>query len=461
MKLRPSFPEIPEDNPFANCKLEREPFAKILTSVIDSAEEGFTMALNGSWGTGKTTFVRMWQKYLEKAGYKTAYINAWEMDFMTDPLVSILGEICSITGKGKKDFKKIIKALPKSIVLGAEGFISNYIGSKAITNLFKKHTSFDENIISYCNQKEALEQFRSELQKFIADKCENKPLIFFIDELDRCRPDYAVEFLERIKHFFSIDNIIFIISVDKNHLAECVKGRYGSTDIDTDEYLRRFFDIEYNLPLPEIKQFCKFVYEREKLDGIPTDKERNMLLDIILILIQNENITLRQVERYISQLKLCYASYKELIWLHDIAAFLVFYKIFHPDIYENLKSSTYDINSLSKLISDRYRKELHEEAFKGPYKITYLAVNLLFRYNTKLGVGGVRLCNYHRGNRIPSFNFETYEIEQMYAYNFIKKLEDLNDRISLDDLFFLIDISAPFTTDDLDALKHYTDSHTK
>ena len=45
------------------------------------------MALNGSWGTGKTTFVRMWQKYLENAGYKTAYINAWEMDFATNPLV--------------------------------------------------------------------------------------------------------------------------------------------------------------------------------------------------------------------------------------------------------------------------------------------------------------------------------------------------------------------------------------
>ena len=69
MKLRPSFPEISADNPFANCKLEREPFAKILTSVINCAEGGFTMALNGSWGTGKTTFVRMWQKYLEKSGH--------------------------------------------------------------------------------------------------------------------------------------------------------------------------------------------------------------------------------------------------------------------------------------------------------------------------------------------------------------------------------------------------------
>ena len=324
MKLRPSFPEIPIDNPFTNCKLEREPFAKIMTSVIDNAEEGFAMALNGSWGTGKTTFVRMWQKYLEKAGYKTAYINAWEMDFTTNPLVAILGELCSLTETDKKAFKKVIKSLPKSILLGTEGFVSNYIGHKAIRNLFNRHKSFDEDITSYCDQKEALQQFRSELQKFITENCKDKPLIFFVDELDRCRPDYAVEFLERIKHFFSVDNIIFIISVDKHHLAESVKGHYGSANIDTDEYLRRFFDIEYDLPAPELKNFCEFLFKRENFDGIQTDKEKDILLDIIQILVQNDNIALRQVERYISQLKLCYASYKELLCWHDLTAFLVF-----------------------------------------------------------------------------------------------------------------------------------------
>ena len=57
MKLRPSSPEIPHDNPFANCKLAREPFAKLLTTVIENAEGGFTLAINGAWGTGKSTFV--------------------------------------------------------------------------------------------------------------------------------------------------------------------------------------------------------------------------------------------------------------------------------------------------------------------------------------------------------------------------------------------------------------------
>ena len=450
MKLRHSFPEIPIDNPFKNCKLEREPFAKILTSVIDSAEGGFTMALNGSWGTGKTTFVRMWQKYLEKAGYKTAYINAWEMDFTTNPLVSILGEVGSLTGKDRRAFKKIIKALPKSVRLGAEGFISTYTGQGAIKNLFNRHKSFDEDIKTYCDQKEALQQFRSEFQSFIEANCVGKPLVFFIDELDRCRPDYAVEFLERIKHFFCVDNIIFIVSVDKKHLAESVKGHYGSAAIDTDEYLRRFFDIEYDLPIPEIKAFCEYIFKRENLDGVRTDKEKDILLDIILMLVQSENITLRQVERYISQLKLCYASYKELLIWHDLAAFLLFYKHFNPKIYEDLKASKFNVNGLSKFLSDKYGKWLESEAHKGPYKMTYLVTHLLFRYNKQLGMDGLPcLGDYQKLDQLPELNFDTYMIEQLYAYNLIRDFEKLNDGIALSDLYHLIDISLPFTKDDL------------
>ena len=347
------------------------------------------MALNGSWGTGKTTFVRMWQKYLENAGYKTAYLNAWKMDFATNPLVSILGEVGSLTGKDRKAFKRVIKILPKSLRLGIEGFASTYVGQGAIRNLINRHKSFDEDITSYCNQKEALQQFRSELQKFIEANCGEKPLVFFIDELDRCRPDYAVEFLERIKHFFCVDNIVFIISIDKKHLSESVKGHYGSADIDTDEYLRRFFDIEYDLPVPEIKSFCEYIFKRENLDGVQTDKEKDILLDIILMLVQSENITLRQVERYISQLKLCYASYKELLVWHDLAAFLIFYKHFVPEVYENLKASMYDVNGLSELLSNKYGVWLQKEAYKGPYKMSYLVINLLYRYNKQLGIDGM------------------------------------------------------------------------
>jgi len=58
--------EIPNDNPFKNCKLKREENAKVLKSIVLTYQEGGVLALNGKWGTGKTTFVRMWQKYLKQ-----------------------------------------------------------------------------------------------------------------------------------------------------------------------------------------------------------------------------------------------------------------------------------------------------------------------------------------------------------------------------------------------------------
>lgn len=452
MKLRPSSPEIPHDNPFANCKLAREPFAKLLTTVIENAEGGFTLAINGAWGTGKSTFVRMWQKHLENAKYKTTYLNAWEMDFNSIPLVSILGEICSIADCKKKEITKIIKSFPGFIPTGIKGFISTYIGEEAIKNLFNRHKSFDDDISYYCNQKEALTQFRSELQSFITNNCGNKPLIFFIDELDRCRPDYAVEFLERMKHFFCVDNIIFIVAIDKQHLAESVKGHYGSANIDTNEYLRRFFDVEYDLPTPEVKGFCEFIFKRENLDGINSDKEKDILLDVILMLVQNDNITLRQAEQYISQLKLCYLSYKELIYWHDLVAFLVFYKFFHPEIYARLKSSSYDIDSISKHLSDKYGDYLKKESYNGPYKMTYLATNLLFRYNKQLGLNGTPcLADLRRLDQIPVLNFKTYKIDQTFAFKLIGELERINDGIALSDLYSLIDISLPISTDKFEA----------
>lgn len=452
MKLRPSFPDIPTEHPFANCKLEREPFALMLTSLLDNTEGGGTIALNGAWGTGKTVFIKMWQQHLNNKGYRTAYINSWEVDFIENPLTPILGEISHLCGKDTQAFKRVVKSLPKSILLGAEGFISSYTGKDSLRNLFKRHKSYDENIVSYCNQKDAIEQFRSELFNFVKTNCGSKPLVIFVDELDRCRPDYSVEFLEKIKHFLCVDNIIFVLSIDKKHLAESVKGHYGSSDINTDEYLRRFFDVEYELPEPDIKAFCEHIFNRESLNGIKREMEKGVLFDIILALVQNGHTTLRQIERYITQLKFCYSCYKELLLWHDLAAFLVFHKLFQPEIYQGLKSSSYDINKISEIFSSKYGKELLNEAHKGPYKMNYLAINLIYRYNMQLG--NSRLYNFRTSPKIPEFSFNTGKIDQTYAVGLIQELERINDQITLSDIFQLIDISLPLNEGDLESISN-------
>ena len=68
-----------------------------------------------------------------------------------------------------------------------------------------------------------------------------------IDELDRCRPSYAIELLESAKHIFSVDGVVFALSTNRQQLEASIKGVYGDSFSATD-YLERFFDISFRLP---------------------------------------------------------------------------------------------------------------------------------------------------------------------------------------------------------------------
>lgn len=287
MKIKHHELEIQKDTPFANCKLERQQYAEVLTEIVELYSDGFVLAINNEWGTGKTTFVKMWKQYLENNDFKTVYFNAWENDFDSNPLVAIMSELKPlINTKNKEVFKSVVNkgavlaqnVLPAVIKAVAKKYIDVDEVSDAIENVTKGATQiFEEEIKEYTNKKKSIVDFRKELEKFIKKTDSSKPLIFIIDELDRCRPDYAVDVLEQMKHFFSVPGIVFVLSIDKNHLASSVRGYYGSENINTDEYLRRFIDLEYSIPLPSNKTFCKYLYEYYAFNDFFSSNERKSI----------------------------------------------------------------------------------------------------------------------------------------------------------------------------------------
>ena len=95
MKLRHQDIFINPDNPFEGCKLERKQYADTLTELVKSFSDGFVLAVNNKWGTGKTTFILMWKRHLELSGLKTLYFNTWENDFEANPMSAILAELNS------------------------------------------------------------------------------------------------------------------------------------------------------------------------------------------------------------------------------------------------------------------------------------------------------------------------------------------------------------------------------
>lgn len=241
MKIKHQEIEITEDSPFSNCKLNREPYAKVLTEIVGTYADGFVLAINNEWGTGKTTFVKMWRQQLKNEGFQTIYFNAWENDFNNNPLVALMSELKPIT-KSKVNSEKIFKSvvekgavLIKNIAPAlAKSLIKKYVVDidvidDTIENATKAATEIlEKEIKEYSDKKKTIVEFRQELEKFIKTTQKDKPLVFIIDELDRCRPNYAVEILEQLKHFFSVNGIVFILSIDKNHLAASIRGVYGS-----------------------------------------------------------------------------------------------------------------------------------------------------------------------------------------------------------------------------------------
>src|SRR5687768_17042097 len=91
--LFPPEPEVPAGDPFAHDRLRRKDEAEQLTTLVEHAPTPLVLSLDAEWGTGKTTFVRMWRQLLEDSSHKTIYFNAWETDFIADPLVALVGEV--------------------------------------------------------------------------------------------------------------------------------------------------------------------------------------------------------------------------------------------------------------------------------------------------------------------------------------------------------------------------------
>lgn len=404
---------IPECDPFQNCKLGRRLYADILESIITTEYDGYVVALNGAWGTGKTTFVKMWEKQLKKNGYKTLYFNAWETDFVSDPLIALVGKLKSIyiPEKVKHTFVKVTTCAAKIATKTVSGLINaasnKYLGEEA-TGAIKGTLEgvsemFQHEIENFEEECQGLKQFRVSLQNFVDSiVSKNKdgelmPLVFFVDELDRCNPHYAVKVLERIKHLFTIRRIIFVLSIDKEQLCNSIRGYYGSDRLNADEYLRRFIDVEYNLPAPKDEQYIQYLYDElrfnEYFSAIGDEGELNMFLNLTEALFLGSKLSLRQIQKLLVQTRLVLRTLKSNQRVNSIIVLLTLYlRMYHQDEYLALLNRRYDCQGLLSILEKTLPfKTLREWRNKGnlTQALSTAVASLLVVYATKpFGVNG-------------------------------------------------------------------------
>ena len=222
---------VEDSDGFKNDVLQRKEFGEALFNLVTRSTDELVISLDGKWGEGKTTFVRMWQGLLKEKGIPSIYIDAFQNDYTEDAFISIASAITlyvdqhSAKAQKSSDFKNKAKKVGvrllswtakigiKAATLGSikESDIDalSEIGdevaadtSETIANLVK------ERLNTHSKETEIIQSFRESLSEMPANLLGNSSgrLVIVIDELDRCMPSFAVEVLEKIKHLFSVMN---------------------------------------------------------------------------------------------------------------------------------------------------------------------------------------------------------------------------------------------------------------
>ncbi|WP_368236242.1 KAP family P-loop NTPase fold protein [Clostridium perfringens] len=396
--------------------LNRKQIAINLTNILKNKSNLNVLAIDSSWGTGKTTFINKWINMLKtdpnyNDNFETIYFNAWENDYSNDALLSLICQINKSISKTlennktllenhKEKFKKIGKlAGTLAIKYAARGALDSVdwnknledglseFSNKVGESIFKQHTIQNDT-------RKILRKNLIEYQNIIGKK-----IIIFIDELDRCKPTYSIQILETIKHLFNLNNYVFVISLDKIQLSHSIKTIYGQ-DMDSDSYLRRFFDLDYTLPANNNK-----VYIEEKFDSIFNNFTNTYYFKVFLknIFIQ-EKYSLRDIDKalsfseilisnveffnkdYLDDSNIDWNPLKILISCH-LYSYFINIKIKHSNLMNTIFSRSYEDTNLKifpKINTDIINLESDAFDDSTAHKLIYNAVNLLLRLNLKI-----------------------------------------------------------------------------
>ncbi len=398
-------------------EFDRKPIAEKIIKLLQAEIDISPMVIDGNWGTGKTEFCYKLINLFKKEGtHNVIYIDAFKADHIDDPLLSIIAEIIKINQDENKQ-KKIIKKIAPII-----GYGTKVLGKSIVYHLLKQDINsiiiegYDETIQKIADKaidvgvgvmlKEYIEAEKNlkALQKVLKEITQNNPIVIFIDELDRCRPDFAIKILEVIKHTFNIDNLQFVLVTNMEQLKASVNHCYGN-GVNAQNYLNKFLKFRIELPfktspfsnrplfvdeLASVKYFNSLIESSMELRETPLIDETNQITRLVYHCIKNSDLSLRQVESLVRHFEVYNIIEDRVLDAIQILAICLY--VVHPDyvtkilkgcsdacfIAESLGVSEFDnfdrptppqiytviLASRCKLNSNKFSEHLSDEHFK-------------------------------------------------------------------------------------------------
>lgn len=373
--------DVSEDDGFKDDVLGRKAFGDALTSLVTKSSDELVISIDGRWGEGKTTFVKMWQKTLREQGVSSLYFDAFKNDYTDDAFVSLASAITTYVVQNSsveqsKEFReKVTKVALRFLTWGAKtgakvalqlatagldleklAPIKSEITSDAASSIAK---FVSDRLSSHEADQNAISEFRVYLSDVPKKLNGNRSRVFvvIVDELDRCRPPFAVEVIEKIKHLFSVKNVVFVLVMNKDQLEEGIRCVYGER-IDARTYLQKFIVIDASLPsrvnllggLKDTEVFVRNLINKHEFDNEIVDSSYIcQCLSPVSILF---GMTLREIERALTNVALM-STFLDLVKgsLVPIVVFVSVVKVSKPDIFNGLKNKTINYADLKDKIS--------------------------------------------------------------------------------------------------------------
>jgi len=362
--------KVADEDDFASADwLDRGQLANSMLALVTNSQDPLVVALDDEWGTGKSHFLRLWEKKLRKEGVPVVFFNAFENDFSDDAFVALSAclagaleefyadrpvqtsdyfEKAAKFGKivGKSALNIAIKATTAGVVSAVDaGEAVDAAISQAGAEATNQYQRLIKERAGYQKAKKefgiALSDLRTSLQ---VDS--DLPLVFIVDELDRCRPNFALDVLECLKHFFENEKTHFVLGVSLPALEESVISLYGSQS-NGSGYLSRFIDYrisftpsQHSTRLIDLKKYAEKLWRSDAVFN-KHQQSSEAFAEIIATIVSKNGGSLRDVNRVFSMLYVSFATLTERSFISPpIVGGLVLMKFYEPRLFEKAMDET-------------------------------------------------------------------------------------------------------------------------
>lgn len=377
-------------------EFSRKPIAEKVIRLLTSDIKVSPLVIDGGWGTGKTYFCHKLINLINETcseQYRTVYVDAFKADHADEPLMTLLAAILSLLPEPEKKTLRE-KALPalrvglKTSLKAAVGWVLKQDAADVVENFEDElkdasNEVIDSTIESLLKDHEKAEQSIHSLRAVLQELTKEKKIIVFVDELDRCRPDFAVAMLENIKHIFDVEGVLFSLITNSTQLRASIRNHYGDF-IDAQLYLEKFVGFRFSLNKyqlssrkEELISYSHFINSIENSEdtcfSFLKDKK---ILRLTKFLLESNNISLRETEKLLKYIRIyevldINTTYKKEFYIHKALKFIGIFiytcnlklskKINQRNIFFNDLINLLGHNSLPS-ISDYLGDELDNES---------------------------------------------------------------------------------------------------